>query len=141
MNKHTWLLLLSPLFLAMTCSNKLALSFAKETSISTKVDLINNTPHLITIIDFNEPQLAKKNIDSVQFIFTNQIEDTLGIVVKEVEHLKVTDWTQLNDSFALDNSTQSQLLEVRVRAKLFKKAKYLQTEYMPLAQYDLSQYK
>lgn len=133
-------ILLSPLLLSTTC-NRIDRKLIQDMKVQTFLDGPKDKVYLQTVINLKPSLLAKKKIDSVQFIFSDDGERNIGIITQAIDHSKSTQHIALIRGLPLDKFQGNEILRVTLKARLFKKAKYLDSENILIAEYDLSQYK
>lgn len=133
MKKLRYLLLASPLFLAMTCHN-LAYKMAKSIEVSTDI----SESHLQTVVRFDEQYLSKKRIDSVLFSFSDQSGNPISVSRKNIERRSSSRLTEIKDEIPLIKLNPKDTLEVYVTFRLYKRARYLESVNLNIAMYDLT---
>ncbi|WP_420387596.1 hypothetical protein [Roseivirga sp.] len=133
MKKLRYLVLTSPLFLAMTCHN-LAYKMAKSIEVSTEI----SDSHLQTVVRFDEQYLSKKRVDSVLFSFSDQFGDPISSSRKNIERKSTSTLTEIKDQISLSNLNLPDTLEVYVTFRLYKRARYLESVNLNIAMYDLT---
>lgn len=134
------IILLSPLLLSTTC-NRIDRKLVEEMKVQTFLDGPKDKFYLQTVINFKPSLLTKKKVDSVQFIFSDNGERNIGTITQAIDHSKSTQHTAIIRGLPLDKFYNNESLRVTLKARLFKKAKYLDSETILIAEYDLSQYK
>ena len=140
MKNRIYILLASPLFFAFTC-NTTILGLVRDTQMTTEISHLNNQVYLKVYASFDAYAMQKKRIDSVQYIFSDQTEKTIGVVSQPTVGYKSKERLAVEKQLPLNDFLGNDILELRVTAKIFRKAKYLQSEYLQIAEYDLTQYK
>ena len=139
MKKLHIILLLSPLFLSTTC-NRIDRQLIQNTKIQTFLDGPEDRKYLQTLVNFEASLLAKKRVDSVQFIFTDPSEQIIGISSRAIQRSGATSHVALIKGFPLEKYYGEQAFRVLLKVKIFRKAKYIESETLLVAEYDLSAY-